>query len=247
MADRFPSLEGFSESQMEAKGNANLGIDGLDENVDFLSREKAALGDDAAQFAGHGDNAARVEDEDDDLLGGAGDGHNRGEGLTDFESSYPAIDASNERVAPGGTITRAGEPFTSQPSYGGYEQPEIEPEVIKQWRERRDLSLQHRSEVSATRKAETVKEAQTAIDDFYENYNTKKDKTIAQTRKEAEGFLANREDTSVGGTSWERIAKLVDVSGKGTKGGAGGTGKERFRELLVSLRKDEKAPGSTGY
>ena len=118
---------------------------------------------------------------------------------------------------------------------------------IRQWRERRDLSLQHRSEVSATRKAETVKEAQTAIDDFYENYNTKKDKTIAQTRKEAEGFLANREDTSVGGTSWERIAKLVDVSGKGTKGGAGGTGKERFRELLVSLRKDEKAPGSTGY
>ena len=116
MADRFPSLEGFSESmnrhlqiddrpllirsagQMEAKGNANLGIDGLDENVDFLSREKAALGDDAAQFAGHGDNAARVEDEDDDLLGGAGDGHNRGEGLTDFESSYPAIDASNEVV-----------------------------------------------------------------------------------------------------------------------------------------------------
>ena len=92
-----------------------------------------------------------------------------------------------------------------------------------------------------------MKAAQTAIDDFYENYNTKKEKTIAQTHKDAEDFLANREDTSAGGTSWERIAKLVDLSGKGAKGGAAGTGKEKFRELLTTLRKDENAPGSTGY
>ena len=58
--------------------------------------------------------------------------------------------------------------------------------------------------------------------------------------------MANREDTSAGGTSWERIAKLVDLSGKGAKGGASGTGKERFRELLVALKKDEKAPGAAG-
>jgi len=101
--------------------------------------------------------------------------------------------------------------------------------------------------VSANKKGETIRTAQIAIDDFYENYNTKKDKTITQTRKEAEEFLANREDTAAGGTSWDRIAKLVDISGKGTRGGAGGSGKERFRELLVSLRKDENAPGATGY
>ena len=69
---------------------------------------------------------------------------------------------------------------------------------------------------------------------------------MAQTRKEAEEFMAGREDTSSGGTSWERIAKLVDLSGKGSKGGAAGTGKERFRELLVGLKKDEKAPGAGG-
>jgi Clathrin light chain len=118
---------------------------------------------------------------------------------------------------------------------------------IRQWRESRDLALQQREEKSAKRKAETIKSAQIALDDFYENYNTKKDKSISQTRKEAEEFLANREDTAAGGTSWERIAKLVDLSGKGAKGGASGTGKERFRELLLALRKDEKAPGATGY
>ena len=109
------------------------------------------------------------------------------------------------------------------------------------------MAIQHRDEVSANRKAETVKAAQQAVDDFYDNYNNKKDKTVTQTRKEAEEFLKNREDTTSGGTSWERIGKLVDLSGKGQSGGASGTGKAKFREMLVSLRKDEKAPGATGY
>lgn len=39
----------------------------------------------------------------------------------------------------------------------------------------------------------------------------------------------------------------MDLSGKGARGGGSGTGKEKFRELLLSLRKDEKAPGATGY
>lgn len=144
-------------------------------------------------------------------------------------------------MAPGGTITGSNYPS----SYTADSEPE--PEVIRQWRERRDLSLQDRSEKSEQKKAETIKSAQQNIDDFYENYNSKKEKTIASTQREAEEFLANREDTSSGGTSWERIAKLVDLSGKGARGGASGTGKERFRELLMGLKKDEKAPGATGY
>lgn len=152
---------------------------------------------------------------------------------------------NKQSVAPGGTIT--GTPAPYQSSYQPFAAEEEEPEVIKQWRERRDLALQDRSEKSDARKEETVKAAEQNIDDFYENYNSKKEKSIAQTRREAEEFLNSREDTSAGGTSWERIAKLVDLSGKGAKGGASGTGKEKFRELLLSLRKDEKAPGATGY
>lgn len=119
--------------------------------------------------------------------------------------------------------------------------------MIKQWRVRRDAQIAKRAEQLASQKEETIKEAQQNIDDFYENYNTKKDRGIAQTRKDAEQFLENREDNVSGGTSWDRIAKLVDVSGKGSKGGASGSGKERFREILVNLRKDEKAPGATGF
>jgi len=174
-----------------------------------------------------------------------------GEVMMGFEDSFPEIDTTNNHMAPGGTITGSTLPYLPGAPTSNYsvtpraESPE--PDVIREWRERRDLALQHHDEVSMTRKQQTVKDAQEAIDDFYENYNNKREKQIAQSRREEEEFLNSREDTAAGGTSWERIAKLVDLSGKGVKGGASGSEKQRFREILVNLRKDEKAPGATGY
>lgn len=146
---------------------------------------------------------------------------------------------------PGGGITAPSVNYNS--GYSAYVEEEEEPAVIREWREKRDAQIEKRAEQFAAQREETVKEARENIDDFYNNYNAKKEKQISQARKEAEQFLASREDTVSGGTSWERIAKLVDVSGKGAKGGASGSGKERFREILVSLKKDEKAPGASGY
>ncbi|KAF1343995.1 clathrin light chain [Delphinella strobiligena] len=249
MADRFPSLDEIDAGQTEVKGEANF--DGLEsaDTSDFLSRERAMLGDDADQFSTPADHSATLQDGgDDDLLGGdfqdAQPALSSNNDMGDFESSFPAIDTSNEAVAPGGTITGSALPLN--PAYQASFEEEQEPDVIREWRERRDMAIAHRDEVSGNRKAETVKAAQQAIDDFYENYNNKKDKTISHTRKEAEEFIKNREDTTAGGTSWERIAKLVDLSGKGQGGGAQGTGKAKFREMLISLRKDDKAPGASG-
>lgn len=118
--------------------------------------------------------------------------------------------------------------------------------MYSEWREKRDTEIARRAEISNEKKEATTKKAQEDIDDFYVSYNKKADKHRDQTRAEATQFLENREDTSAGGTSWERIAKLVDVSGKGSAGGASGSGKERFRELLTDLRKDKEAPGSSG-
>ncbi|KAK1070038.1 Clathrin light chain [Friedmanniomyces endolithicus] len=265
MADRFPSLDEFDAGQTEPSTST--------EPSNFLARERAALGDDANLFGSSTDNTttgsatvadAADEEDDDDLLGGGmgststaqhhttnGDD---GDMMDDFESSFPSMDTSNEAVAPGGTITGSGLPYRppthpdSHQNNNGYTvDSSAEPAVISEWRERRDASIQKRDEASASRKSETIAAAQQAIDDFYENYNSRKDKTVAATRKEAEEFLNGREDTTSGGTSWERIAKLVDLSGKGSAGGAAGTGKARMREMLLGLRKDEGAPGAKGY
>jgi len=238
MADRFPSLEDFdSGAQTDIKGpSADPSTD------DFLAREKAVLGDDADQFASAQDASAFVETNDDDLLGGGE------KSQSTFDSQFPdlAEPPAGTGITPGGnTVTGPSVSYNS--GYQAFAADEEEPEVIKNWREQRDAQLAKRAEQFAAQREETIKEAQANIDDFYNNYNTKKEKEISQTRKEAEQFLANIDDTVSGGTSWDRIAKLVDVSGKGAKGGASGSGKERFREILMGLRKDDKAPGATGY
>lgn len=117
----------------------------------------------------------------------------------------------------------------------------------RQWRIRRDQEIEQRAKLSASKKETTIASAKKWTDDFYEGYNRKKDQSIARARKEAEAYVASREDTTAGGTSWERVAKLVDLSGKGTRGGAAGTGKEKFRELLLGLKADKQAPGAGGY
>ncbi|KAH0493665.1 hypothetical protein TgHK011_000322 [Trichoderma gracile] len=236
MADRFPSLEDFdSGAQTEIQN-----VSDEPSAEDFLAREKALLGDDANQFA-TSDDATALADTSGDLLGESTAAEST------FESQFPdlANPAAGLAGVDGNIMTGPSVSYNS--GYQTYAADEEEPEVIKQWREARDAQIAKRAEQFAAQREETIQEAQRNIDDFYENYNSKKEKGIAQTRKEAEEFLANREDTVSGGTSWDRIAKLVDVSGKGAKGGAAGSGKERFRELLVSLRKDEKAPGATGY
>ncbi|KAI1188518.1 clathrin light chain [Nemania serpens] len=233
MADRFPSLDDFdSGAQTEIKDVGSPSAD------DFLARERALLGDDATQFT-TGNESAALADPSEDLLGGDSSADN-----AQFESQFPDL-ASSEQLAPGASITGPSVSYNS--GYGAYVEEEQEPDVIRQWRENRDAANAKRAEEFAAQKAETIKEAQQNIDEFYETYNNKKDKMIAQTRKDEEQFLASRDDTTSGGTSWERIAKLVDVSGKGSRGGASGSGKERFRELLMTLRKDEKAPGAEGY
>ncbi|TLD24766.1 hypothetical protein PspLS_05829 [Pyricularia sp. CBS 133598] len=234
MADRFPSLDEFDSGvQTEVKDtSAEPSAD------DFLAREKALLGDDANQFATVEDGG---DDDDDDLLGGGGGNS----GNAEFESQFPDLASPNSGLGASGTITGPSVSYNS--GFGAYTEEEEEPEVIKEWRQKRDEQNAKRAEQFAQQRAETIKEAQQNIDEFYENYNNKKEKTVTQTRKDAEQFLKNREDTTSGGTSWERISKIVDVSGKGAKGGAAGSGKERFRELLTSLRKDEKAPGAEGY
>ncbi|KAL2211909.1 hypothetical protein CC79DRAFT_1285269 [Sarocladium strictum] len=236
MADRFPSLEDFDSGAQTDINNPSA----EPSTDDFLAREKAVLGDDAEQFT-TSEDANAFGEPGGDLMGGEDNAQST------FESQFPdlASPSAGTGGVPGQGITGPSVSYNS--GYQATAEDEEEPQVIKEWRENRDAQIEKRQEQFAAQREETIKEAQQNIDDFYENYNTKKEKGIAQTRKEAEEFLANREDTVSGGTSWDRVAKLVDVTGKGTKGGAAGSGKERFREVLTGLRKDEKAPGATGY
>lgn len=84
----------------DASADNNIDTGMSDEPSDFLARERALLGDDADQFATPTDNAAIPDD--DDLLGGGGESHQApaDHEMGGFESSFPAIDTSNEVSLP---------------------------------------------------------------------------------------------------------------------------------------------------
>jgi hypothetical protein len=87
-----------SPGQTEARGDAaDFDIAGNSNDAsNFFDRERALLGDDADQFASENDRAATVEDGDDDLLGGDFSQANVGsQEMSGFESSFPAIDTTN--------------------------------------------------------------------------------------------------------------------------------------------------------
>lgn len=73
---------------------------GTADDGDFLSRERAALGDDANQFSTPQDNIPSVsvqDGADDDLLGGgSGQMNGANDSINDFQSSFPPVDPRNE-------------------------------------------------------------------------------------------------------------------------------------------------------
>ena len=218
--DKYPKLD-------EYEGEAPEG--------DFLSREKALLGEEeAAKFGG----AESVSD-------------------AEFESNYPALDNEADTATDGvaatldqsnGTHARSETPSESVSftrSSGGVNLADSE--FIKEWKVKYELEIERRDAASAERQAETKKAAEKAIDDFYENYNSKKETAIAKVREEADQFIKQRDETTgSGGTTWERVAKLIDnvgVSAATSKP----ADKTRFKELVTALKSDPNAPGAAGY
>lgn len=101
MADRFPSLEDFSEGRLThyspySGANIPAGQTEVAEaptatDDDFLARERAALGEDADQFATAQDHVGETVGGD-DLLGG----DEPVEEIGQFESSFPSVESQNQ-------------------------------------------------------------------------------------------------------------------------------------------------------
>ncbi|ORY84805.1 clathrin light chain [Protomyces lactucae-debilis] len=176
-------------------------------------------------------------------IGEAGDLLNAEE---DFQSAFPQLE---QQPAPSGMISAPTEPYVpgfqtaataAQPS-SDFTSGE-EPEVVREWRARQQQQIERRDAESAKKKEKQIADAQKQIDDFYDQYNAKRDKSVAAIRKEQEAFLAKRDETTSGGTSWERIVKLIDTKDKAAVRGSRDV--SRMRDLLLDLRKDADAPSA---
>ncbi|POY73533.1 hypothetical protein BMF94_3470 [Rhodotorula taiwanensis] len=175
-----------------------------------------------------------------------------------FEEEYPEIDLPSEQPHENGLNgSSAPEPAPaafSQPAAASTQsatapQDSGDSEIIRNWREQQKADIAKREEESARKKEDTIAKARNAIDNYYKDYNSKKEKAIAQNKDDEEAFKTQLSDSLAKGTTWERICTLVDLQDSRSKT----TTKSkqdltRFKELLLSLRREgETAPGAAGY
>lgn len=190
------------------------------DDSDFLSREKELMGD---EFKTEQDGEL-LKDSDDEI--------------TDFKEQFPEVDGQEEPVAQE-SVQEEYEPFESSTS-----QFEGESKHLKEWKDRRDLEIDQRESANQKKKQEIVEKAQQTIDDFYDNYNTKKEQHSKELLKEQEEFLEKRDGFLKRGTLWDRVNEIVDEVGEVPNEARD---KTRFKDLLKKLKGNDKAPGASGY
>lgn len=233
MAERFPEIDDVTTSVAEG------------DNQDFLAREKNALGE---EFASAGDEQIVQESKDSENKDEEED-----EDFEDFKSQFPDVGTPAEAIAnaPTGTALDDEEEDkeeTAKPIINQFSNLNLdESEHIQEWKKTRDLEISKRDEAAARKLEDLKTEAEKAIDDFYENYNNKKDDAIAETRKEAEAFLAKRDTFLEHGTVWDRVVELLALDKNSDAVDAENRrDKSKFRDLLLALKGKESVPGAAG-
>lgn len=207
------------------------------------------------------------DDDDNDLMGGGAPAAPATEREDDsavqqFQSQYPDLqlyppqdESSNNAYASSQShqngYSQQPSAFGGQPSYSSTPVPAAEPEseAIRAWREKQKEDIAKRDAASAERKEEIIRKAEKAIDDFYATYNQKKEKQISANKENEAAFIQARDDALGRGTTWERIAEMIDLQDSRSKTAAKGTRDlSRMKEILLSLKREgDSAPNASGY
>ncbi|KAJ7647758.1 clathrin light chain [Roridomyces roridus] len=174
-----------------------------------------------------------------------------------FSSEFPAIDLPQSPPVLQQQQPTFGAP---RPQLSAYSSTPIltqeleadEPQVIKDWREKQAAEIAARDEASKARRQETILKAEKAIDAFYEDYASKKQKTIRDNKDQEKHFLENLTNSLSAGTTWQRICDYLELENSQSKtiarAGPGTSDLTRFKEVLLRLKREgDAAPGAGGY
>lgn len=218
MADKFPALDSIDKDLPVEGGSESYG------ESDFLSREKELVGD---EFKTEDDKKAFEESDDE---------------INDFKEQYPEVDyqtnAGSEETSTG-QFAQSTEQIHTQ-----YEDGE-EPKSIKDWRERRELEISERDKANAKKKESIIQEARQTVDDFYDNYNSKKEENSKKVLEEQQAFLEKRDNFLKRGTFWDRVDELINEAGELPIDEK--RDRSRLEGLLAKLKGKDNVPAAGGY
>ncbi|KAI5955096.1 clc1 [Candida jiufengensis] len=216
MADKFPEID-------TPEHNEDF------ESSDFLSREKELVGD---EFKTDQD---KVLEESED------------EEINEFKEQFPEVESSNNQDQ----LPQKDENLEDEIEFEGFESTQPSKDLsqstsIKEWKQRRDLEIEEREKINSQKKKDIINKAKQTIDDFYENYNSKKETSFKNIEKDQENFLKKRDEFLKNGTLWDRVNELIskvdNISIEDNN-----RDKTRFKEILTKLKGKENVPGAGGY
>ncbi|KAH0829107.1 putative clathrin light chain [Lanmaoa asiatica] len=179
-----------------------------------------------------------------------------------FEDQFPELDVGHTVSSPPPALPTFGAapPFAPRPQPSAFSSTPIlnqqiqedEPEVIREWREKQAEEIRQRDEASKAKRQETISKAEAAIDQFYEEYAAKKERSIRENKDQEADYLENLQSSLTKGTTWERICNTIELQNSQSKTisrtGAGTTDLTRFKEVLLRLKREgDAAPGAAGY
>ncbi|TIA91285.1 hypothetical protein E3P99_01145 [Wallemia hederae] len=242
-ASAFPDIEGVDSAADKFPDIEGTGLDGAAAAVDSNDNAQVAAppSDEIEQFES---SFPALEGEEELNAGGA---------TGTAASSQPPVSINND-FAPPPTATATAPALSQTPSshisaplFSARQDTEPEPEAVRSWREKRAEEMAARDAASEKEKDEIKLKAERAIDNFYKDYNSRKEENIKKNKEEEEEFLTKRTDALGKGTTWERICDLLDIDNSQNKQ-LERKDLKRFKEVLVGLRKQgERAPGAAGY
>ncbi|KAI8983744.1 clathrin light chain [Pilobolus umbonatus] len=211
-----------------------------DPTADFLARERAALGDEADLFSN--DISSPVNN----TIPGLNSLPNT---PSIFDVQSPAMN-NHEPVAHQSTPARSSsfdqqfpktEDLESSKAFHQALLPDEEPEVVRQWKLKHDETIKERDSHATAAKEEILNKARAEIDQFYEDYNEKKQKAIEENREhELQLQKSLGEDTS--DNVWGRVHSLINSTHLKADYHSKDVG--RMKDLILDLKKDTKAPGN---
>ncbi|GAA5887533.1 hypothetical protein JCM16303_004235 [Sporobolomyces ruberrimus] len=174
-----------------------------------------------------------------------------------FEQDYPEVEIPSEQPSHSNgypvestNTSNYANPYSQPTSFVQPPQPrDDESEFIQTWRAKQAEEIAEREQTAQQKKEETIAKARNAIDNFYKDYNSKKEKSIAQNKEDETAFKSRQTESLAQGTTWERICQLVDLQDSRSKTGTKSKQDlSRFKEVLLSLKREgENAPGAGGY
>ncbi|KAJ3416087.1 hypothetical protein HDV05_003056 [Chytridiales sp. JEL 0842] len=199
-------------------------MDDFDPTADFLAREQAALGADAALF---GNPIATTGTTPQTSAFGdfsASEPVDNGvpTSVMGFEQVMTATSATTSNDLFSAAAAFPPVPMTSTSnnnlSMGSPSMslppavPEVESDAVRQWRESFAAAIADRDARAATKHENTLRQAKESLERFYADYNDTKNKAIARNKEQEKALVASLEDNAPSGNVWERVVKQIEVS-----------------------------------